>query len=65
MVAVPKAHRPYLNASGTVSFTVRSLPQATFTGRIKRQASAVDQRLRSVRVELAVLRVERRRFLSV
>jgi hypothetical protein len=63
VVAVLEAPRPHLNASGTISFAVRSLPQATFIGRIKRQPGALDQRLRSERVELAVPREEQQRFL--
>ncbi|MDU0371964.1 efflux RND transporter periplasmic adaptor subunit [Hymenobacter endophyticus] len=54
VVSVPEAHRSYLNALSTVSFTVRSLPQTTFTGKIMRQAGALDQRLRSERIELDV-----------
>lgn len=54
VVAVPEANLGYLNTSNEVSFTVRSRPQETFRGMIKRQAGALDQRLRSERIEIDI-----------
>lgn len=54
IVSVPEAHLPYLNATNPVSFTVRSQPQASYSGVIKRQAGALDAKLRSERIELDI-----------
>ncbi|MFB9864888.1 efflux RND transporter periplasmic adaptor subunit [Rufibacter immobilis] len=54
VVSVPEANLPYIDPTKEVTFTVRSLPQTTFSGKIKRKAGALDQRLRSERIEIDV-----------
>ncbi len=54
IVSVPEAYTSYLTDKSEVSFTVVSLPNQTFTAQVKRLAGALDQRLRSERVEMDV-----------
>ena len=54
VVSVPEASTGYLNVSGTVLFTVKALPDRSFKAKIKRLAGALDNRLRSERVEMDV-----------
>ncbi len=54
VVSVPEASTGYLTMSGEVRFTVKSLPDRVFKAKIKRLAGALDERLRSERVEMDV-----------
>ncbi|WP_291913856.1 efflux RND transporter periplasmic adaptor subunit [Chitinophaga sp. CB10] len=54
VVSVPEAYSGYLNDKDEVSFTVRSLNNRKFTGKIVRMAGALDKRLRSQHIELDV-----------
>lgn len=54
IVSVPEAYTSYLTNKNEVSFTVASLPTETFTAQVKRLAGALDQRLRSERIEMDV-----------
>ena len=54
VVSVPEASTGYLNTSGSVKFTVKALPDRSFKARIRRLAGALDDRLRSERVEMDV-----------
>ena len=54
VVSVPEASTGYLNVSGSVKFTVKALPDRVFAARIRRLAGALDDRLRSERVEMDV-----------
>ncbi len=54
IVSVPEAYTSYLTDKSEVSFTVVSLPNQTFKAGVKRLAGALDQRLRSERVEMDV-----------
>lgn len=54
VVSVPEASTGYLTTAGVVRFTVKALPDRVFKARIKRLAGALDERLRSERVEMDV-----------
>ncbi|MGN6435127.1 MAG: efflux RND transporter periplasmic adaptor subunit [Agriterribacter sp.] len=53
-VAVPEMYSPYLESKKEISFTIRSLPGEKFTASIERLAGALDNRIRSQRVEMDV-----------
>jgi len=53
-VSVPEAYAGYLNDKVKVHFEVRSLPNKQFTARVKRLAGALDDKLRSERIEMDV-----------
>lgn len=55
VVSVPESYTGSLDKNGDVRFTVQSLPGDTFTARIARAAGALDNRLRSQRVEMDVV----------
>lgn len=55
IVAVPEAYTSYLTDKSEVSFTVASLPDQVFKAQVKRLAGALDQRLRSERMEMDVI----------
>ena len=53
-VSVPEIYTGYLNGKDKVEFTVRALPNERFYARVRRLAGAVDERLRSERIEMDV-----------
>jgi membrane fusion protein, multidrug efflux system len=53
-VSVPEVYTSYLTSKDKVEFTVRSLPNQHFYAQVRRLAGAVDERLRSERVEMDV-----------
>lgn len=55
VVSVPEAFTGYLKAGSSISFTVRAQPNEKFTAQVSRLAGALDNRLRSERVEMDVL----------
>ena len=55
IVSVPEAYTSFLNNKSEVEFSVSSLPNQTFKAQVKRLAGALDQRLRSERIEMDVL----------
>lgn len=59
-VAIPEAYTGYLSNDSEVSFTVKSFPDKRFTARVKRLAGALDNRLRSERVEMDVINSDKR-----
>ena len=54
VVSVPELYAGYLTHKDVVSFTVKSLPGQTFTAQVRRLAGAIDNRLRSERIEMDV-----------
>ncbi len=54
VVSVPEAYTSYLLQNDEVQFRVKALPQSTFKATVKRQARALDVRLRAERVEMDV-----------
>ncbi|HEY9007198.1 efflux RND transporter periplasmic adaptor subunit [Ohtaekwangia sp.] len=54
VVSVPEVYTSYLQPNDTVSFRVKALPRDNFSARVKRQAHALDTRLRAERVEMDV-----------
>lgn len=55
VVAVPEAYTSYLHHTNTVNFHVKALPNERFSAQIKRLAGALDNRLRSERIEMDVI----------
>lgn len=54
VVAVPEVYSAFLNRSSKVNFTVKSLPGEKFSANVSRLAGALDNRLRSQRIEMDV-----------
>lgn len=54
-ISVPEIYTGYLKGGDTVRFKVKSLPNETFIANIKRMAGALDQRLRSEKIEMDVM----------
>ena len=52
VVAIPEAYSIFLVKQSEVSFTIKSLPGEIFKAKIKRLAGALDDRLRSQRIEI-------------
>jgi membrane fusion protein, multidrug efflux system len=55
VISVPEAYTSYLSNKSEVSFTVRALPNQQFKAQVKRLAGAIDNRLRSQRIEMDVI----------
>ncbi|MFD2934632.1 efflux RND transporter periplasmic adaptor subunit [Spirosoma flavum] len=55
VISVPEAYTGYVNLNDQVTFNVKAFPDQKFTGQVKRQAGALDKRLRSERVEVDVI----------
>lgn len=53
-LAIPEAQTPYVNAKDTVSFVVKSAPQALFKGVVVRKAGALDAKLRAEFIEVDI-----------
>jgi membrane fusion protein (multidrug efflux system) len=53
-VSVPEVYTSYLTSRDKVEFSVRSMPSRKFYAKVRRLAGAVDERLRSERVEMDV-----------
>ncbi|GAB3492778.1 efflux RND transporter periplasmic adaptor subunit [Spirosoma knui] len=60
VISVPEAYTGYVDMNNQISFTVKAFPEKKFTGQVKRQAGALDKRLRSERVEVDVLNNDRK-----
>ncbi|MCO6149613.1 efflux RND transporter periplasmic adaptor subunit [Flavobacterium sp. NRK1] len=54
-VSVPEMYTGYLNMGDEISFKVAPLPNKTFTAKIARRSGALDQKLRSERIEMDVI----------
>ncbi|TDW96450.1 efflux RND transporter periplasmic adaptor subunit [Dinghuibacter silviterrae] len=54
VVSVPELYTGYLSDKDIVKFTVKALPNQPFTARVRRLAGAIDNRLRSERIEMDV-----------
>lgn len=54
VVSVPEAYTGYLSQQHAAHFQVKALPGQRFTANVKRQAGALDDRLRSERIEMDV-----------
>ena len=54
VVSVPESYTSGLNGKDFVNFNVRSLPGQTFKAQVKRLAGALDEKLRSERLEMDV-----------
>ena len=54
VVSVPELYTGFLKMNGEVSFSVKALPSQLFKAKVKRMAGALDERLRSERLEMDV-----------
>ena len=54
VISVPEAYTGSLSTKDQVTFSVRSLPNRKFTAQVKRLAGALDEKLRSERLEMDV-----------
>lgn len=59
-VSVPEMYTAYLGANDAIQFKVIPLPNDTFTAKIARRSGALDQKLRSERVEMDVINKDRK-----
>ncbi|WP_018616319.1 efflux RND transporter periplasmic adaptor subunit [Segetibacter koreensis] len=55
VISVPEIYTGILTHLDAVSFNVKSIPDHTFTAKVKRLAGALDDRLRSERLEMDVM----------
>ncbi|OIN58328.1 efflux RND transporter periplasmic adaptor subunit [Arsenicibacter rosenii] len=60
VISVPEAYTGYVEPNDGVSFTVKAFPDKKFSGQVKRQAGALDKRLRSERVEVDVMNPDKK-----
>ena len=54
VVSVPELYTGFLKMNDEVSFSVKALPSQLFKAKVKRMAGALDERLRSERLEMDV-----------
>jgi membrane fusion protein (multidrug efflux system) len=60
VVSVPESYTGDLSKKNEVTFTIKSLPNQKFTAKIKRLAGALDEKLRSERLEMDVYNTSKR-----
>jgi RND family efflux transporter MFP subunit len=60
VISVPEAYTGYVNTNDRITFNVRAFPDRNFSGQVKREAGALDKKLRSERVEVDVLNNDRK-----
>src|ERR1700761_2139724 len=60
VVSVPESYTSELNNKDFVNFNVRSLPGRTFKAQVKRIAGALDEKLRSERLEMDVYNTDKK-----
>lgn len=60
VISVPEAYTSYLNEESEISFSVKSLPNEVFKAKPARFAGALDNRLRSERIEMDVQNDDRK-----
>ncbi|QJD78757.1 efflux RND transporter periplasmic adaptor subunit [Spirosoma rhododendri] len=60
VISVPEAYTGYVDQGDPISFSVRAFPDRTFNGQVKREAGALDKKLRSERVEVDVQNSDRK-----
>lgn len=58
--SIPEAYSGYLKVGDEISFTVSSLRGEIFKGKISRMSGALDEKLRSERIELDILNTQGR-----
>lgn len=55
VISVPEVYTGLLSQRDAISFTVKSMPDHKFTAKVKRLAGALDEHLRSERLEMDVI----------
>ncbi|MBX2926013.1 MAG: efflux RND transporter periplasmic adaptor subunit [Chitinophagaceae bacterium] len=60
VVGVPEIYSSYLQAKKEIGFTIKSLPGEKFTATVQRLAGALDNRIRSQRIEMDVVNNEKK-----
>lgn len=56
-LSVPEANTPYLNIGDTIRFKVKAIPQKMYMATISRKSGALDEKLRSEKIEADLLNV--------
>jgi RND family efflux transporter MFP subunit len=60
VISVPEAYTGYINNKVTIDFTTRAIPQRIFKATVKRLAGALDDKLRSERIEMDVINEDKK-----
>jgi RND family efflux transporter MFP subunit len=60
VISVPEAYSSYLSNGSEVSFAVKAFTGKTFTAKVSRLAGALDNRLRSQRIEMDVTNTDKK-----
>ena len=60
VVSVPEAQTSYLHENDMISFTVNAFPNESFKAQVKRLAGALDDKLRSQRIEMDVMNTDKK-----
>jgi len=60
VISVPENYTGGLSDKDIVTFSVRSLPNQKFTARVKRLAGALDDKLRSERLEMDIYNIDKK-----
>jgi RND family efflux transporter MFP subunit len=60
VISVPEAYSAYLQNQAAIHFRVKSLPNEKLTAKINRKSGAIDNRLRSQRIEMDVINNDKR-----
>lgn len=60
VISVPEAYTAYLQNQTAIHFSVKSLPNEKLTAKINRMSGAIDNRLRSQRIEMDVINNNKR-----
>jgi RND family efflux transporter MFP subunit len=55
VISVPEAYTGYVSQNARIGFQVKTFPNKTFSARVNRLAGALDDRLRSERIEMDVV----------
>lgn len=60
VVSIPEAYTSFLRENDTISFTVNAFPDQKFSALVKRLAGALDDKLRSQRIEMDVMNKDKK-----
>ena len=60
VISVPEAYTGYINNKVNIDFTTRAIPQEKFKATVKRMAGALDNKLRSERIEMDVINEDKK-----
>lgn len=60
VISIPEAYTGYVDLNAPIRFSVRAFPDRKFTGQVNRQSGTLDKKLRSERVEVDVLNLNKK-----